>query len=72
MGKIIAVDFKDKKKQLTWDDDIEMRQKVTAQVHADFELVLDKIIYLTDNDREFQEYCARILGGIVGNLKHRL
>ena len=72
MGKIIAVDFKDKKKQMTWDDDIEMRQMVTAQVYKDFEHILDKIIYLTDNDREFQEYCARVLGGITANLKHRL
>lgn len=72
MGKIIAVDFKNKQKQMSWDDDREMRQIVTAQVHKDFEHVLDKIIYLTDNDREFQLYCARTLAGIVGNLKHRL
>lgn len=72
MAKIINVDFKNKKREFTWDDDAEMKSKVTRQLNDDFHHVLDKIIYLTDNDTKFQEYCARILGGINANLKSRI
>ena len=72
MGRIIAVDFKKKQIQCTWDDDYKRRVESTEQVHRHFETCLDKIRYLTDNDREFQDYCARILVGIASNLKGRL
>ena len=71
MGKIINVDFKKKKKEFTWDDQVEHKKKVLAQLNSDFHNILDKIIYLTEYDREFQEYCARCLGGIMANIKGR-
>ena len=71
MGKIINVDFKKKQKEFTWDNQDEHKKKVLAQLDSDFHNILDKIIYLTDDDREFQEYCARWLGGIMANIRGR-
>ena len=72
MGKIINVDFQKKKLEYTWHDDREKRIQETEDLKKVLKVVLEKIVYLTDDDLEFQTYCAKALGGIVFNLTGRL
>ncbi len=72
MGKILNVNFKKKELEYTWDDETEFKKKVTAQLDKDFKAILDKIVFLTDNDVTYQRYVAHMLGLIMCNLRGRL
>ena len=71
MAKIINVDFKEKKKEFTWDErNEEFRAKVIDMVDKKMKATLELICAIED-DEEFQKACAIQMANIVYNLRNR-
>lgn len=75
MAKIIDVDFKRKKINFTFDNDNIEQEKIRREslriIEARLLETMDFITIVTPDDIEYQNYCRKVLSGILYNLSHR-
>lgn len=76
MCRILNVDFKRKRLQYVWEGDKKPESPCTMEsvneVSQELKNVLDKVVDLTEDDVQFQEYCLRTFAGVVHNLRGRI